>query len=285
MKLRLAAIALIVVGIGAIVLVVVGPKFGSSPNSQYITSTVSTGSISSTATATGTIAASTVYGLKFGSAADIVSTVATTSGAGGSTSNSSGASSLTWPVQTVSVKVGATVTKGTVLATADSTAAQLALASAQATLASAQSKLATDQGGPTALTLAQAKNQLNQSYSSYQQAIASRTNTNQQNALKLSQAQAAVTVAQDAVNGDPTNQQLQSQLATAQQSLASTKLSVNQSNQQAAQQVSSASLNYQAAKLQYQSQTASASTATIQADQAQVRLPRPPRTPTSRNGS
>ncbi len=87
MKLRLAAIALILVGIGAVALVVVGPAFGGSSSSQYLTSTVTTGTVSATSVATGTIAASTVYGLKFGSTADIVSTAATTSGAGGSTSS------------------------------------------------------------------------------------------------------------------------------------------------------------------------------------------------------
>ena len=51
-----------------------------------------------------------------------------------------------WPVKTVSATVGQRVTKGQVLATADDTAAQLQLASAQATLASAQSQLATRSG-------------------------------------------------------------------------------------------------------------------------------------------
>jgi multidrug efflux pump subunit AcrA (membrane-fusion protein) len=199
-----------------------------------------------------------VYGLKFGATADIVSTTATTSGSGGSTSNST-TTSLTWPVQTVKVTVGQRVTKGTTLATAESSAAQLALASAQATLASAQSKLTTDKGGPDSLTLAQAKNQLNQSYNSYKQARASRTNTNQQNALKLAQAKAAVASASDPAA-----------LAKAQADLANTQLSVNSSNQQAAQQVTNASLSYASAKLQYQGKIAPASTATVQADQALV---------------
>ena len=122
MKLRLAAIALIVVGVGAVVLTVVGPSFGASPSSQYITSQVSTGNVTASSVATGTIAASTVYGLKFGASADIVSSASTTSGTGGSTSNNNGSNSsstLTWPVQTVTATVGQTVTKGQVLATAD----------------------------------------------------------------------------------------------------------------------------------------------------------------------
>ena len=125
MKIRLAAIAMIVVGVGAVALAIVGPVFGGTPNSKYITSTVTTGSVSATSVATGTIAASTVYGLKFGALPDIASTVATTSGGGGSTGSNSVSANLTWPVLTVAVSVGQSVTKGTVLATADATAAQL----------------------------------------------------------------------------------------------------------------------------------------------------------------
>ena len=89
MKIRLAAIALIVVGVGAIVLVVVGPAIGASSSSQYITATVTSGTtVSAQSVATGTVEASTVYGLVFGSSADIVSSAATTSGTGGSTSSS-----------------------------------------------------------------------------------------------------------------------------------------------------------------------------------------------------
>jgi multidrug efflux pump subunit AcrA (membrane-fusion protein) len=279
MKIRLAAIALILVGVGAVVLAVAGPSFGSTPSSKYITSTVSTGTVSAQSVANGSIAASTVYGLKFGASADIVSSASTTSGGGGSTSSSSSSTaSLAWPVLTVTATVGQTVTKGTPLATADTTAAQLLLASAQATLASAQSKLATDQGGPDALTLAQAKNSLSQSYNSYSQSVANRNNTNASNALKLSQSQAAVTAAQDQLTADqaaPIPDPVaiakdQNTLATAQQNLASTQLSVNQSNVQAAQQVTTASLNYQAAQLSYQAKVSPAATATVQADQAAV---------------
>ncbi len=280
MKLRLAAIGLILVGVGSVALVVVGPTFGGSSSSKYITSTVSTGTVSATSVANGTIAATTVYGMKFGVNPDIVSSANTTSGTGGSTSSNTGSSnatSVTWPVTSVSANVGQKVTKGDVLAIADSTAAQLQLASAQATLASAQAKLATDQGGPDAVTLAQAKNSLTQSYNGYSQAVANRNSTNQQNALTLSQAQAAVTSAQDQLNTDTAASAPQATLdkdtaalQQAQSNLTSTQLKVNQSNQQAAQQVTNASLSYQAAKLQYQSKIAPAPSATVQADQAQV---------------
>ncbi len=281
MKFRLMAIGLILVGIGAVALAVVQPTFGGSSGSRYITSTVTTGTVSAQSVANGTIAASTVYGLKFGAMPDIVSSASTTSGSGGTTSSNSSSSSssgsLTWPVQTVAVTVGQKVTKGTTLASADATAAQLQLASAQATLASAQAKLATDQGGPDSISLAQAKNSLSQSSNSYSQAKASRDNTNQQNALTLSQAQAAVTTAQSQLAVDQTNGVPQPQIdkdnaaiTQAQQSLAATRLKVDQSNQQAAQQVTNASLSYQSAQLQYQAKVAPAANATILADQAQV---------------
>lgn len=158
MKIRLAAIALILVGVGAIVLAVVGPTFGSSSSSKYLTSTVTTGTVSAQSVATGTVAASTVYGFKFGVTPDIVSSVATTSGGGGSTGNNNsnsaqGGSSLIWPVQSVLVTVGEKVTKGTSLATADATAANLQLTSAQATLASAQAKLTADAGKDASIVL------------------------------------------------------------------------------------------------------------------------------------
>jgi multidrug efflux pump subunit AcrA (membrane-fusion protein) len=277
MKLRLAALGLILLGVGAVALTIVGPVFGGSPGSKYLTSTVTQGAVSSQSVANGTIGASTVYGLKFGVTADIVSSAATTSGGGGSTSTGTSTGSITWPVKTVSVTVGQRVTKGTVLAAADDTAAQLALVSAQATLASAQSKLTTDQTGADAITAAQAKNSLSQSWNSYQQAVASRDNTAASNALAVSQAQAAVTSAQNQLDADTALPAPQTQLdkdaaalQSAQQSLANAQLKATQSNQQAAQSVTSASLNYQSAQLTYQSKTAPAPTATVQADQALV---------------
>ncbi len=95
--------------------------------------------------------------------------------------------------------------------------------------------------------------------------------------MTLSQAQAAVTSAQNQLDADTAASAPQATLdkdtaalQQAQANLASTQLKVNQSNQQAAQQVTNASLSYQAAKLQYQSKIAPASSATVQADQAKV---------------
>jgi macrolide-specific efflux system membrane fusion protein len=151
MKTRLAAIALIVLGLGAIVVSIVGvPTFEGSSESKYITSTVNVGNVSAQSVATGTIGASTVYGLKFGLAPDIVSSAATTGGAGGSGSSSS---SMTWPVVTVSVTTGQTVKKGDVLATADDASAQIQVTLAHSNLSSAEAKLKADRYKSTATIL------------------------------------------------------------------------------------------------------------------------------------
>jgi multidrug efflux pump subunit AcrA (membrane-fusion protein) len=276
MKTRLAAIALILVGVGAVALALVGPSLAGTPSSKYTTATATVGTVSATSVATGSVSASTVYGFRFGVAPDIVSSSATTSGTGGSTSGntSSSSSNLTWPVQSVQVTVGQTVKKGDTLAVADASAAQLTLTSAQATLASAQSKLATDQAGPDALTKAQAANQLDQAKNSYNQAVANKKITNQQNAQKLATAKQAVTDAQTKLaadtEGTPEYDTDAAALATAQSNYTTISLQVSQSNTQAAQSVTNASLNYTAAKLSYQSKLAPASSSTIQSDQAQV---------------
>jgi hypothetical protein len=94
MKLRLAAIALILVGVGAIVVAVVGPSFGGSSSSKYLTSPATVGTVASTSVATGTVSASTVYGMKFGVGPDIVSSASTTSGTGGSTNSGTAVAAL-----------------------------------------------------------------------------------------------------------------------------------------------------------------------------------------------
>ena len=115
MKLKLLAIlVLVVAGAGAIFVSLGGLPTNAASNATYLTSAAVVGNISNDIAATGTIAASTRYGLAFGTAAqpltDATTTAATTSGA-----------STTWLVAKVSVKVGETVKNGDVLATADTT--------------------------------------------------------------------------------------------------------------------------------------------------------------------
>ncbi len=178
---------------------------------------------------------------------------------------------------TVSATVGQRVTKGDVLAVAElhGGPASAGLRAGDSRLGPGQ--LATDQGGPDAVTLAQAKNSLSQSYNSYQQAVANRTITNKQNALTLSQAQDAVTSAQNQFDADTAASAPQATLdkdtATLQQAQAnvtSTQLKVNQSNQQASQQVTNASLELPGRQALIPVEDRATSSTTIQADQAAV---------------
>lgn len=274
MRLKLlAAVALIALGLGVPTAVVFGPTLTASSSPGYTTQAAAVGTVTARVTETGSLSATTTYGLRFGGGPDIVSTALTTTGTSGSTA----ASSLDWPAKTVSVAVGQQVKKGQVLATADDAAAQLQLATAQAMLATAQAKLATDQAAPDATTKAAAQDQVNQAQNQLDQATSNRTATQAQNALSLQQAQAAEAGAQAQLDADQAAAAPQSTidadttaLAKAKSDLASTQLKASQSNQQAAQQVTSAQLSLTAARHQYAAMTAATPQATILADQAQV---------------
>ena len=270
----LAAAGLLVVGIGAPMLVVVGPILAAGSSSKYTTQAATRGTVTASVTATGSISATTTYGLRFGATPDIVSSALTSSTV---SSSSGGSTNATWPVKTVAATIGQQVKKGDVLATADDSSAQLQLAIAQANLAAAQSTLATDKAGPDATTLASAQDQVNQAQTQLNDAIAGQKITAQQNALTLTQAQATVAAAQSQLAADKTANAAQPVIdadtvavATAQAQLASTKLKVTQSNQQAAQQVTSARLSLTSARDAYAGTVVPAAAAAIATDEAQV---------------
>jgi macrolide-specific efflux system membrane fusion protein len=112
MKLKiLAIVALGAVGVGAAYVAIGGLPASASTTPQYLTSAAATGDVSKDVAATGTVATTASYGLAFGGPAYL---------AGGTASSSSGTGgSATWTVKTLKVKVGDTVKKGAVLATAD----------------------------------------------------------------------------------------------------------------------------------------------------------------------
>jgi multidrug efflux pump subunit AcrA (membrane-fusion protein) len=146
--LKLLGAGMLLIGLVALTLGVVRPWIARSVTTTYTTGAVTFGDVIATSVATGTVEASTVYGLKFGSSPDIVSSTTTTSGSGGSVASGwtgNQAQSLNWPVNTVVVTQGQKVKQGDGLATADSSDAQVALLSAQANLAAAQSRLTNDQ--------------------------------------------------------------------------------------------------------------------------------------------
>jgi macrolide-specific efflux system membrane fusion protein len=134
MKLKILAIVLLlVIGGGALAATLGVFPTGAAAATTYLTGTAATADVRDDVAATGTIAASTTWSLAFG--------LATTTGELPAPTADSG----TWHVSDVTVKVGDTVTKNQVLATAtnpdlaasdiaatnDRTAARLQLASAQ----------------------------------------------------------------------------------------------------------------------------------------------------------
>jgi macrolide-specific efflux system membrane fusion protein len=116
MKLKLLAIVVLLVGGGVAIAASLG-TFGASATaaSTFLTSQAANADVVNQVAATGTVAPTTTYSLVFG--AD----PSTGTAASSSSSTAQGTTTVTWPVKTVSVKVGDQVTKGQVLATASTT--------------------------------------------------------------------------------------------------------------------------------------------------------------------
>ena len=263
----LGALALIIVGVGAVLVAVFGPTLAKSDTTQYITAQASVTNVVNDAVADGNLAAAQTYGLAFGSDPALVS--ASSSGSGGS--------SGTWLVKEVDAKVGQQVKQGDVLATADTTNEQNALDLAQANLASTQAKYDADMGGPSSTDAQSAQLSIQQAQDQLDAAKKSRDNTASQNAIKLSQAQDTVTTARSQLKTDRSNSAPSTvidndkqSLSQAQTNLQLTKTQIQASNQQADQQVSSAQLSLQSAQNNAQSQTAPASDQTIASDKASL---------------
>ncbi len=267
----LAAVGLIVVGVAAIGVVIIGPNFGSSSAVQYITATAAVQNVTQSAAASGSLAASVTYGLAFGHDPVIAgssSSSASSSGSGGST---------TWPVSSVSVSVGDTVAKGQVLAVADSASASQALSAAQSNLAIAQARLASDEGGLTAIDKAMAKLSITQAEQQLSNARTSESDTRTQNNLSIANANTALSQAKATLSADqaasaPADQINQDKAAVtnANQNLAQAKAKATQSNNQAAESVASAELQVTSAEQGYSSKTAPAPALTILSDKASV---------------
>ena len=265
----LSAVALIVVGVGAVVIALFGPTFAKSDTTQYVTSQATTTNVVNQAVADGTLAAARTYGLSFGADPRIVDA--------SSTSSSSSSGSSTWLVKEVDAAVGQQVNQGDVLATADTTDEQSALDLAQANLAAAQAKYTTDSGGPTSTDQQSAQISVDQAQQQLDSATKSRDDTISQNAIKLSQSQDAVTQARQQLSGDRSNNAPDTvisadkeSISQAQDSLQLTMSQVDASNTQARQQVASAQLSLQSAQNGFDSKTAPATDQTIASDKASV---------------
>lgn len=263
----LGALALIIVGVGAVFVAVFGPTLAKSDTTQYITSQAAVTNVVNQAVADGNLAAAETYGLAFGSDPALVS----------SSSSGSGGSSGTWLVKEVDAKVGQQVKQGDVLATADTTDEQNALDLAQANLASSQAKYDADMGGPSSTDQQSAQLSITQAQQQLDSAKKSRDNTTSQNAIKLSQAQDAVSTAQTQLKTDRANNAPSTvtdadkqKITQAKQDLQLAKVQIQASNQQADQQVSSAQLSLQSAQNNATSQTAPATDQQIASDKASL---------------
>ena len=185
MKWRVAAaVALIVVGIGAVGVAIVGPDFGTVAP-QYTTAQATVTDVVDEVVGTGSIAPHASYALAFGAAPALAgSTSSAASGAGGT--------AVTWPVETVAVTVGQKVKAGDVLATADATAARAQLAIDQASLKVAVVRLKADEAGATPAQKASAENSIRSAQLALVSANNSAAQTVQSNQLAITQAQNAL---------------------------------------------------------------------------------------------
>jgi HlyD family secretion protein len=270
----IVAIALLVVGLGAVAFVLFPP--GSAPkSSQLLTAQASVTDVVSSATATGNLASAHVYSLSFGQAAQLSSASSTSSS---SSSSATGSGGLTWPVKTVLVTVGQAVKAGDTLASADDSAANLALTIALANLSTASARLATDQTGLNATDKAAAKLSITSAEQQLANARQNRTDNAAANALSVSQAVTSLTkakstlAADEAAAGTPAAviDADKAAVTAASAQLASARLKATQSDHQSTQAIASATLGVTSAKNAYATKTAPATTAVIDADKAAV---------------
>ena len=275
MRLRLVGtILFLVIGVAAVVVVVFQPGASRGTSAKYTTAAATRQDVTKSVVATGTIGPVAVYSLAFGSNP----TTSSTSSTGSTGSSNSSGGSTTWLVQSVNATPGQVVTKGTALATADTSSAALALTVAKANLASAQARLATDKGGLSKTDKAAAALSITQAQQSLAQARSSRSQTIAQNNLKLSQQFQAVSDAKKKLATDKAAtpvvaaqvSQDEGALSSAQNQLASLRLQVAQSNTQANNQVTSASNQVKSAQLGYASKVAGATNAVLASDNAAV---------------
>lgn len=248
-RFRWLLLLLVLLMVAAVVVWVLNPF--ATTAARPVTGTATTGTIVSSVSISGTVASSSVKELSFGTAGTVTA---------------------------VDVAIGDKVKTGQVLASVDPSAYDVQLESAQANLAAAQAKETTDAAGPTAATLASARDSVSQASLQLTTARQSLTDTESKNAQAISQAKATLaaakaTLAADTLAlqpGDPQLAKDQQAVTAAQTALSSTELNATISLHQAQNQVSSAALNVTMARDAYNLKIAPATAAQIAADKASV---------------
>jgi macrolide-specific efflux system membrane fusion protein len=167
MKLKiLAIVALAAVGLGAACVTLVGLPATAASTTQYLTGAVTTGDVTDDVAATGTVATSASYGLSFGTPAHLA----------GATAAASTGGSTTWTATKVDVKVGDTVKKGDVLATADTTDLHRQYDDATVALSSANIELTIAQEALDAATTTDVTRQATMNYNKAKTAVSDAKN-------------------------------------------------------------------------------------------------------------
>ena len=245
-------VALVVlVLVGAIAVAWFLNPFGKTAAASLVTARATTGTIVSSVSLSGSVASSSINELSFA-----------TSGT----------------VTAVNVAVGDRVTAGQVLATIDDASLKVQLEVAQANLSAAEARLELDQAGPTAATIASARDAISQAKLQLSTAKTSLADTIAQNNQNVAQAKASLAAARAQLAadtlalapGDPQLAKDQQAVDAATTNLSSTQLKGTLSLHQAQAQVSSAALNLTTANHNYAAKTVPATDAQIASDQAAV---------------
>ncbi len=149
MRLSLAAVALLLVGVGAVIVALVAPSFAASPSISYLTAAVVRQTVVKSVAATGQVVPSATYALSFGSPPRLV--LGTSGSAAGSTGD--------WLVTEVDVVVGQAVREGEALAKADTSDLEVQLEIATNNWRAARNQLASAQADLDSATTTNAKRQ------------------------------------------------------------------------------------------------------------------------------
>lgn len=168
MRVKILAIVVLLVVAGGTVAYSLGVFTPSAASaSTYLTATAAVTNVSNDIAATGSVSPTQSWNLAFGSAPTTVAASSSSSSPSSSSSNSNangsngngGGTSVTWPVGTVSVTVGAAVKKGQVLATASTSDLTTAIDDASRSASSAHYQLLIAQDNrDNAVTTAQIRN-------------------------------------------------------------------------------------------------------------------------------
>lgn len=263
----------LVIGVALVGFAAIGGAIGSqAPEVTYLTAAASVADVRDTVSVSGSVRSVQSYGLAFGQEPDR-SPSATASAA-----SAAGASvAPQWTVLTVEAEAGQAVKAGDVLATADTTDAEVALTVAQANLAAAQARLEASEKPVTKTARAKARLGITQAKSQLTQAQKSLVQTQASGRLSISQASAVLDDARQRRKDDWAAGALPSVIDAdtaavkqAKRALATAERQAAAANTQASGQVAAAKLGVESAELAFDAAVNVDTDAAVAADRAAV---------------